>query len=357
MSSNVRFGANVDIYYNVMQTGPDAASVINTQVGAINQYNVALGTANQGAMMTAMSMRRLALDFRLLSTSIRTVTRELGISEGAIAMVSSAAVILASTATGVISAWNIYTRLTTTAAKTTIAFSVAIKALAAQFIAFLASIALYLVIIAAIIVAILALNWAFERATGIEAYRNQLKGLEESLKDTENAMKALRAEQSALKAETAGLSKEEADLEAQFKAGLITEEQLNKAMENLAVRKALNSAESAGLALNEAILSDAATQAKYKQEQLQQAIEETRGEALGQIWQQITSPFTNFVNRITEVAPGGAGVRGDINLTVSLAGANIYGSEGVEEALSAGSQRIKNELEYMRRPRVNQGIR
>jgi len=360
VSSNTRFGAYIDFFFNTVQTGPGATSVIEQNIGAINQYQVSVSTAGQMSAQMAMSLRRLALDFRLLSTSIRTVARELGISEGAMATITSAAVITASSITGIISAFNIYTRLTTTASGATIAFGTALGAIGAQLAATLWMLAPYIAAILAVAAAVYVLNLAFERVTGIEAYRNQLKSLEEDLVAVEDAIKAVRIEQSSLSITSAALAKAEADLDAQLKTGLITQAQYDKAMEALSIQKVLNRSATQDLALSEIILTGTAEKDKYQQEQLKKAIEETRTEAFKQLPHQIGSPIMDFLGLGGEATPAGAGGGlggGEINLTVSLAGANIYGSEGVEEALMAGSAQMKQELEYMRRSRTSQGLR
>jgi len=351
MSSNMRFSAYFDFFFNAVQTGGGPQTIIQNYIDQSTTINQQFNKAAQGAQNAGSSLRRLALDFRLVSGSVRTVVRELGLEETAVGRVASVIQIVGAAMTGLISAGNVYTRMTTSATGATILFSAGLKTLAASATAAIIPLLPFLGLLALIAVAIYVLYRAFEYSTGIESYKNQIKELNDELETLEDQLKAVRLEQSALNAETSALTAEKAALKAQLDSGLITQEAYEQSIAAIERQETLLSAETANLSRDQAILQNEVDQNKAAEEQYTKAIEDRRAAA---IFQGGFRPMGMPPMEQREFqSPSGSG--GIVNLIVNFAGAQIYGEAGFRDAMSGAVQEQQKELEleFMRRTRVN----
>ena len=355
MSSNMRFSAYFDFFFNAVQTGGGPQTIIQNYIDQSTTINNQFNTAARSAQRVGTNLRRLALDFRLVGSAIRTVVRELGLEETAIGRVASGLQVFAAVMTGVISSYNIYQRFAGAAATANITLAASFGVAQAQVISFLAVAWPYIALLALLAGAIWAANRAFERSTGIEAYRRQIKMLEENLESLEDALKAVRLEQSALNVESRKLSVAEADLNAQLKAGLITEKEYETAMEALAAQKALLSSQTSRLALDEAALRAETQQNTAQQEAYKVAITEVR-QAAGPRFDVRGATYRNIAGQVPgalDQTPAAVqAVRGGDNFMITMPGAQIYGFEGVKQFSIDLTSNMKRQLEYMRRTRT-----
>ncbi len=353
MSSNMRFSAYFDFFFNTVQTGTGPQTIIQNYIDQSTTINQQFNKAQQGAQRAGSSLRRLALDFRLVGSAISTVVTQLGLQDTAVGRVASGLQVFTATMTGVISSYNIYQRFVESAATANLTFAASAAAAQASILSFLAAAAPYIALLVVLAAAIWAANRAFERSTGIEGYRRQIKMLEENLEDLEGALKAVRLEQSALNVESRKLSVAEADLNAQFKAGLITEKDYEAAMEALSMQKALLGSQTSRLALNEAALRNITQQNTAAQEAYKESITATQqayGPRIdirggGANWRSVVERSEQTPNAVQTA-------RGGDTLTISMPGAQIYGFDGVKEFSAALTADMTKQLEYMRRTRV-----
>ena len=394
MSSAPRYSAYFDFYFNVVQQGPGPGMVFQQVIGQQNNYIINIKNLNKANQSASRGMRRLALDLRLVSSSLRYIVREMNLQDTAVGKVVSGLGIMTSVLTLVISATNAWNAILGALNIKVFTFAAFMTAAKAAVVSFLTAIAPLLAVIIAITLAWYAFNYAFESTTGITDMRAEIKNLEEDLKDLASQMRNVRVEQAALNVSSAALAAEQAALTAQFKQGMITEEEYERKIAVITVTQAAHAAQSAENATQQAYLNFETTKGKDTQEDLKKAIEDVNeagrkgvsgmfgggvgstigiqnlqkraGMGIQQLWQALqasvffptfqqggtiarTGPI--FAHAGESIIPRGESM-GGINITISLAGAQIYGREGLEEALESGGARVKKQLQYMRRPRV-----
>jgi hypothetical protein len=224
--------------------------------------------------------------------------------------------------------------------------------------------------------------------------REEINRLTEDLEDLESQLRDVRLAQSALNVSSAALAAEQAALTAQYKQGMITEREYEKRLLAIEANMAANKASAADWTLQQSYLTLEMDRGKDATKDYEESIEGVNdaknkmlrgwleaGAKLGfrtgfpggrqlmeniqSFWRALqagTAPGAQQGGMITRTGPifAHAGesilprgqMMGQINLTISLAGAAIYGREGLEEALEAGGARVRKQLEYMRRPRV-----
>lgn len=391
MSSAPRYSAYFDFYFNVVQQGPGPGMVFQQLIGQQNNYMQVVNNINKANQSASQGMRRLALDLRLVSSSLRYIVREMNLQDTAVGKVVTGLGVLTSSLTLIISAQNAFGAILGALNIKVFTFSAFMTAATASVKAFLIAIAPLIAAIVAITLAWYALSYAFESTTGITDMREQIKALEGDLKLLASQMRNVRVEQAALNVSSAALAAEQAAVTAQFKQGMITEEEYEKRIATITINQAALAAQSAESATQQAFLNFETTQGKDAQEDYKEAIKKTYqaategakgtfggpGAAIGiKNLQQRASRGLTFVwemlqNLLPGAQQGGMIARtgpifahagesiiprgetmGGLSLTISLAGAQIYGREGLEEALESGGAKIVKQLQYMRRPRV-----
>lgn len=389
MSTAPRYSAYFDFYFNVVQQGPGPGMVFQQLIGQQNNYQQVINNINKANQSASAGLRRLALDLRLVSSSLRYIVRELNLQDTAIGKAVTGLGVLTSVLTLVISAQNAWGAILTALNIKIFTFKAFVDAAKLSVQGFLVTIAPLIILIVGLTVAWYAANAVFENRTGITGMRQAIKKLEEDLGALASQMRNVRLEQSALNVSSAALAAEQAALTAQFKQGMITEEEYEKRIASIAVNQAALASKNAESATQQAYLNFETTQGKDAQEDYKEAIKKTyqataegvkttfggpaigmknlgqsAGKGLSWIWEMLQGLFPGaqqggtiartgpiFAHAGESIIPRGE-TMGGMSLTISLAGAQIYGREGLEEALEAGGAKVLKQLQYMRRPRV-----
>lgn len=396
MSSSMRFSGYFDFYFTTQTQGGDIIQYFYNIDNSVKNTTTNITKMSQSATQSGTSMRRLALDIRLVSSSVRQMVTATGLQDTALGRVSDVVTIVSGTLVGLISTSNAYVRVADLVAKQgglqAAAFALATKAVAGFKMVLASTLG---AVILPLIAGFIAFNAVFAETSGINQYRDSIKGLEEDVEDLEDSINDLSLAQSGLGVQSAALAAQQAYLDAQFRQGLMTEGEYTKQTNLLEVSKANLGAQSAELAFQERFYQHEVNQNKSSIDDYGKAIEDTyearnkmledilRGRApAGGILETvghgfftgITSPNAwgallrgmlgyqgggvvtqtgpIFAHAGEQVIPAGGGGTGSVSLTISLDGANIYGSEGIEEALQAAGSNLQKQLEYMRRPRT-----
>jgi len=328
---NLRFSAIIEFFFRSIGAPPVEA--VRGMGARINEFGRDLEANIKASQDHGSELRRLALDFRLLSSALRYLTQELGIQDTIWGRTTTKLSIAASTGTAFISAWNALGRMLD------------------DDIARMKEVSLWLL---AIIAAWTAFTETFDRVSGISSYRDQIKELTDDLKDLDAILRDVKIEQAGLNITSAALAYEQARINDAFAQGNITQEKHDQLIEAVNA----NMAHQNMLAAETRLITTRLTYDQLKQtdqiEDMNLAIErhyQRRNEVITQELipglfgtpQQRAGFASEAAGRLLGAMRGGA--EPGTTLIISMDGAQIYGPEGVQSALEAGGQRI---LEWLR---------
>jgi phage-related minor tail protein len=394
MSQSLRFSGYFDFYFTQQTQGGDINNYFINIDNRIQTINNTTKQATQSSQRYGTSMRRLALDLRLVSSSIQRMVNVTGMQDTVLGKVSDTFVVVTGAATAFISASNVLSKIMPMIAKQggVMAASMNLISKAASGLANFLTSGLGIALVT-ILAGVTAFNAVFADVTGINRYKDSISALEEDIEGVEEALKSLTLAQQGLGVQSAALAAQQAHLDAQFKQGMITEEQYNKQSEMLEINRANLGSRTAELAYQEKFYQFEVAQNKQSIDDYNKAIEEqwqmrtklitgrvggqggvfgaisgtARGIVTPDAWRSLFRGLGSMlgfqsggiVNRTgpiyahagEQVIPAGESGPGMVYLTISMEGAHIYGSEGIEEALEVGGNKLRKQLEYMRRPR------
>ena len=330
MSQSMRFSAIIEFFFRTIGTPP--GEHIRGFKDRISEFERGIGKQKEGAEETSSKMRRLALDFRLMTSALRYLTQELGIQDTFWGRTARSLSIFSSMGTAAISAMNAMNRIAAELGANT-------------------------VYVYGIVAAFIAFNETFDRVSGINQYKQTIKDLTENLKDLQATFRDVKIEQAGFSITSAALALEQARLDDALIQGNITQEiyderttALDANLKNLNVSISRNRLEAAYWGREQAVATD-------QVEDMNLAIERQIQERNRLMWEVIPRAFGGdpwakiglaeaSARGIAATLRGemGAG-RGPGTVIISMDGAQIFGSEGVAEALEAGGRRV---LEWLR---------
>lgn len=351
----MRFSGYFDFYFNSIQTGGDVTQNIQIIDNRVQNFTQNMQKSTSAASNYSSGLRRLALDLRLISSGIRQVVSTLGLQDTIIGKAADGVTILTSSVVVAISAFNAWTRLNTVFSGQILGATMQAIVTLTPAVAFLTANLLPLIAIVALLAAgFIAINYVWGETSGINRYRDSIKNLEEDVEDLEDSLKSLRLEQGMLGVQSAALAAEQARLDAQLSTGAISAETYAQKSELLDANRATLGAQTAELAFTESFYQSQVDQSKASIDDYNQAIKDTEQAAWNTIMNRSgDEPRMGGPNAVPTQRPGLLNEVGEmISLTISLEGANIFGKEGITEALQVGGERLKKQLEYMRRPRA-----
>ncbi|GAH32387.1 unnamed protein product, partial [marine sediment metagenome] len=199
---------------------------------------------------------------------------------------------------------------------------------------------------------------AFERFTGISAYKREVSYLTDELDSLEDSMKAVALAQSELNIGSAALSTAQSRLRMEFELGRMSEEQYKRDMEGLSRASSVAGFEASKLALATAVLGNETNQAKATQDAYTESIDnawkkwtgmqtmEDAQKGLRDFFRSRGEPMTPMSGTYPSMPGGGGG----ITIQIDMTGSEIYGEEGILEAFRAGARELGNVLQFTRVP-------
>jgi len=379
-----RFTINAEILIQLLEKGStDATQQAIRDINIQQTNNIVINReATRGAQQYAYSMRRLALDLRMMSIGLRILRTEFGGLNPVVDIGITGLYQLAAAGSVLIGTYGVLTRSMKTFRQAAGGAATNMAALQVALTATAGGVYVVAVVIGSLIALGLA-QWVYAQRSGIADLKNEIKGLEEALKDLQGEMRNLGVEQAALTAQGAALSariratKREIEmtgdptgmLDAQLKSLQATYEDVGISQGFLRAESALTRYE---LVKNTDLTED------YK-EAIEEANKAAATGALGafappggqQVWPGGFIPTIQLggeVRRggvvgveagevimqreqVATMMAGGEGF-GQISISISLAGANISGVQDLEDALRRGGEAAKEEirrLELLRR--------
>lgn len=368
-----RFSINAEILIQLLERGSTEATQQAMRDINVQQTNniVVNREATRGAQQYAYSMRRLALDLRLMSIGLRILRTEFGGINPVIDIGISGLYQLAAAGSVLIGTYGVLTRSMETfrraaggAATNMAALQVALTATAGG-----------VYIVAAAIGGLLAIGigqWIYAQRSGIADLKNEIEGLEESLKDLQGEMRNLGVEQAALTAQGAALSariratKREIELTGDPTGRLAAQlKSLEATYTDVGISQGFLRAEQALTRYETEKTTDAIEDSK-------EAIEEANRAAISGVLAAPPSGATGmYVPAVGQQQLGGevrrrgvvgveagevimqreqvatmmaGGGPGQISISISLAGANISGVQDLEGTLRRGGEAAREEI-------------
>lgn len=322
---SMRFSALVEFYFRAIGTAP--AEYIRGFKDRISEFERGFGKQKEDAEDTSSKMRRLALDFRLMTSALRYLTQELGIQDTIWGRTARSLSIFSSVGTAAISGMNAMNRIAAELGANTI-------------------------YVYGIVAAFIAFNETFDRVSGINEYRQTIRDLTEDLKDLERMLRDVKVEQAGFGVTSAALAHEQARLDDALVQGNITQEMydertaaLNANLKNLNVGVTRNRLEFAYWGREQAIATDQVEDMTLAIERHVQARNRLLLEAAPPLFENIAQNIADPTGGIVSILRGEATDRGLGTLIISMDGAQIFGQEGINEALEAGGRRV---LEWLR---------
>jgi len=380
-----RFTINAEILIQLLEKGStDATQQAIRDINIAQTNNIVINReATRGAQQYAYSMRRLALDLRMMSIGLRILRTEFGGLNPVVDIGITGLYQLSAAGSVLIGTYGVLTRSMETFRKAAGGAATNMAALQVALTATAGGVYVVAVVIGSLIALGLA-QWVYAQRSGIADLKNEIKGLEEALKDLQGEMRNLGVEQAALTAQGAALSariratKREIEqtgdptgmLDAQLKS-------LQATYEDVGISQGFLRAESA-LTRYEIVKNTDAT------EDHKEAIEEANKAAIAgafgafgappggqQVWPGGFIPTTQLGGevrhggivgveagevimqreQVATMMAGGEGF-GQISISISLAGANISGVQDLEGTLRRGGEAAREEirrLELLRR--------
>jgi len=368
------FTINAEILIQLLERGSTEATQQAIRDINIQQTNniVVNREATRASQQYAYSMRRLALDLRMMSIGLRILRTEFGGINPIIDIGISGLYQLSAAGSVLIGTYGVLTRSMETFRRAAGGAATNMEALQVTLTATAGGV----YIVAAAIGGLLALGigqWVYAQRSGIADLKNEIKGLEESLKDLQGEMRNLGVEQSALTAQGAALSariratKREIELTgdptgrlaAQLKSlestyedvgisqGFLRAEQALTRFETEKTTDAIEDNKEAIEEANRAALagvlggrpSGAAGMAYVAAEGQQQLGGEVRRR--GVVGVEAGEVIMQREQVATMMAGGGPG---SVSISISLAGANISGVQDLEDTLRRGGEAAREEI-------------
>ena len=380
-----RFTVATEILVVINEKGSFDATIQGVKILAAEQQAVTASTKsyNSQAQNQAYLIRRVAMDLRMLSIGLSTLKREYGginpvidITISAFSQVSAAMSVVLGAASGVADVYKLLQERTKTTGQGISGLSTALMAGQIGLMGWAAA-----VVIAAG-AALVAGTWMFEWQSGVGALRGEIRGLEEDIKGLSSAMRNLNVEQSALNSASAknqaiiATLKREIELTGDPTGILAT--QLKAVTSESADLSVKSSWVAAGLARTSYETTKAKDAAADYQEAIDKAIQvgtqalfsiggggapgmpygmmgaesgKIPGQTLGGSVRRsgvvsVEAGEVIMQREQTATMMGQAG--GNQSVSISLAGANIYGITNFEEAMRRGANAAGQELERLR---------
>ena len=383
---SMRFSGYFDFYFNSIQTGGDVTQNLRDVTVNIDTFNAATKAATATSGQYGTSIRRLALDFRLIATSINRVVTTMGLQDTIVGKAADTITIFGNSIAAVVLTMGAWTRINTEFSGVILGASMKAASLYQGALAALGlTTATLIPIILLLVAGVVAINYVWNETSGINSYRESLKTLEEEVESLESSLKSLRLEQSQLGVQSSALAKEQAILDEKFATGAMGAEEYAQKSELISANQAILAATTATVTHATNYYSNSNDQTKASIEGVEQALtdaQQAKNEFLvGMVGglSQLSDPlgisrggmgdyFRSLLGFASggivsstgpvmahageQIIPAGENGGGAMNLTISMEGANIYGREGVEEALEVGGNKLRKQLEYMRRPRA-----
>lgn len=368
-----RFNIHSEILIQLIERGTTEATQqairdINVNV---NQNIEANRAASRATGQYRSSIRRLALDLRMVSIGLSILKREYGGMHPVIDATITSLYTFSAVVSTVIGTIGIAQRLmgflaseTAAAAKVIIGATIGLTGLA---------------VIAGVIVGIGLGRWLGEQTSGIAGMRQEVRGLERDLQDLTSATRDLGVEQAALTAEGAAYSAQIRALKNEIEVqGYATDEQtarlkaLEAGLTDVQIRSGFVRAEQSLLGFETTRTKDSIEDQREAIRDINRSMGEWLGAAtgLGRGLPQagLAPPYTGPPRAQIggEVRRGGiVGVEagevimqreqaatmmagregfGPISLSISLAGAHISGVSDLEGTLQRGGERAREEL-------------
>lgn len=371
-----RFTINAEILIQLLERGSTEATQQAIRDINIQQTNniVVNREATRGSQQYAYSIRRLALDLRMMSIGLRILRTEFGGINPVIDIGITGLYQFAAAGSVLIGTYGVLTRSMETfrraaggAATNMIALQVALTATAGG-----------VYIVAAAIGGLLALGlaqWIYAQRSGIADLKNEIKGLEEGLKDLQGEMRNLGVEQAALTAQGAALS-------ARIRATKREIELTGDPTGRLAAQLKSLEATYTDVGISQGFLRAEQALTRFETEKTTDAIEDSReaieeanrvaiagvfgvfGAPPGgqQVWpggfipeQQLGGEVRRrgvvgveagevIMQREQVAAMMAGGGPGQISISISLAGANISGVQDLEGSLRRGGEAAREEI-------------
>jgi len=383
-----RFTVATEILVTVNEKGSFDATIQGTKILAAEQKNLNTSTKNYNtqAQGQAYLVRRLASDLRMLSIGLSVLKREYGginpvvdATISGFSQASAAMSVVLGTASAVSNTYKLLGQATGTAGQGVTALSSALMVAEAGLMAWAAA------AVIAVGAGIAVGTAVFEQRSGITNLRTEIKGLEDDINALTSSMRNLNVEQSAINQTSSRNQAVIASLKREI-------ELTGDPTGILAVRLKAAQSESADLAVSSAWVSSQLAAESYQmvklkdttadyEEQIKKASDAgygalfaiaggnpkgmpygmmgAEGASMGEIPKQqlgglvrrsgvVSVEAGEVIMQKEQAVRMGAGGAGNQTVTISLAGANIYGVQNLEEAMRRGANAAAKELERAR---------
>ncbi len=378
MTVGERFTISAEVLIQLIERGStDATQAAIRDINIHQTQNIQINqAATRSSQQYSTSLRRVALDLRMMAIGLRILRQEYGgISPVVDVMITGLYQVSAVGAVliggfGLASNSMAAFRKAAGRAKTNMqALGNVVKATA--FGVPVLGIAL------AALAGVISFQWAYNVASGIGAINKEVKRLEEGLKDVQGELRNLSVEESYLSAQSAALSAQIKDLERVIDLqGFATDEQaarlksLKATFEDVGVSMGYAQAESARYRADIAQTTDSVKDLKEMTQEANKAVIQSifggggRGPGVGSYGQSPAIPEEQLGGHVRKrgavsvevgevimqreqvamMMAGGQGGGGDISVTISLAGANINGVKDLEGTLRRGGEAATEEI-------------
>lgn len=367
----------------IMVTNEGDANVVsqamNVNVESINLYAGATRTANEYTASHTYLIRRLAMDLRMLSIGLNILQRELKGQDPVLDAFLTGLTIVSAAATATVGAFsmlrdaNILLIAASGAAKSA---QVGLQNVLQATTFGISSLALVAAAAAVVIVGIIA----YEAISGISAYRAEIAKLERELEDLKLIIEGLKVSESGLTAQTAALQAEEAALEQVGKMrGYQTQEEIGRLAVIKSAIESLSVSQKYATAVQKAYGVEVAEATYLKNKDLHAIEDITAATMKGLLGYGGVAPIPAYAGGAPpEEQLGGEIIRtgmvraergevmlqkdqvpgmmgdagGALSVSISMAGAQIYGIGDLEAAFRSGVAAIADEARKKKLMRV-----
>jgi len=379
-----RFTVATEILVTVNEKGSFDATIQGTKILAAEQKNLNTSTKNYNtqAQGQAYLVRRLASDLRMLSIGLSVLKREYGginpvidATISGFSQVSAAMSVVLGAASAVSNTYKLLGQATGTAGQGVSALTAVLWGAEAGLMAWTAA------FVIAAGAALIAGTYVFETQSGISNLRTEIKGLENDINALTSSMRNLGVEQSAINASSARNQAVIASLKREIKLTgdptgelAVKLEAANSVSEDLAVSSSWAASQLASQSYQLTKTKDAAADYEEQIEKAKQVATDTLVAGIGidpsipgmglsshggkipgnQLGGEVrrggvvSVEAGEVIMQKEQAVRMGAGGAGNQTVTISLAGANIYGVQNLEEAMRRGANAAAKELERAR---------
>ena len=373
-----RFTISAEILIQLIERGStDATQAAIRDINIQQTNNIQINqAATRSSQQYGYSLRRVALDLRMMAIGLRILRQEYGGISPVVDVLITGLYQVSAIGAVLIGGFGLAANSMTAFKKVAGDAKTGMEALGNVVAATAFGVPILGIALAAL-AGVISFQWAYNVASGIGAINKEVKRLEEGLKDVQSELRNLSVEESYLTAQSSALSAQIKDLERVIDLqGYATDEQtgrlksLKATFEDVGVSMGYAQAESARFRADITQTTDSVADLKEMTQEANKAVIQSiftiKAPQGGTIWggQYAAIPGGQLGGEVRKrgavsvepgeiimqreqvammMAGGGAG-GGAISVTISLAGANITGVRDLEGTLRRGGEAASEEI-------------